>query len=67
VSAILNDFSVMSRSSWRQKQVAALPDLPIAAEADLSGYGAATWWGLFAPMNTPRKSSSGWPRRAPWR
>ncbi|WP_315838856.1 Bug family tripartite tricarboxylate transporter substrate binding protein [Bradyrhizobium prioriisuperbiae] len=35
------------------KRVAAFPDLPTAAEAGLPGYDVATWYGLFAPKNTP--------------
>ncbi len=35
------------------KRVAAFPDLPTAAEAGLKDYEVATWYGLFAPKNTP--------------
>ena len=35
------------------KRVAAFPDLPTAAEAGVSGYEVSTWYGLFAPKNTP--------------
>ncbi|WP_291849304.1 tripartite tricarboxylate transporter substrate binding protein [Bradyrhizobium sp.] len=35
------------------KRVAAFPDLPTAAEAGLPGFEVATWYGLFAPKNTP--------------
>ena len=35
------------------KRVAAFPDIPTAAEAGLPGYEVATWYGLFAPKNTP--------------
>jgi tripartite-type tricarboxylate transporter receptor subunit TctC len=35
------------------KRVAAFPDLPTAAEAGLADYEVATWYGLFAPKNTP--------------
>jgi tripartite-type tricarboxylate transporter receptor subunit TctC len=35
------------------KRVAAFPDLPTAAEAGLPGYEVSTWYGLFAPKNTP--------------
>src|SRR6201988_971835 len=35
------------------KRVAAFPDLPTAAEAGLAGYEVSTWYGLFAPKNTP--------------
>jgi tripartite-type tricarboxylate transporter receptor subunit TctC len=35
------------------KRVAAFPDLPTAAEAGVPGYEVSTWYGLFAPKNTP--------------
>ena len=35
------------------KRVAAFPDLPTAAEAGLAGYEVSTWYGVFAPKNTP--------------
>jgi len=35
------------------KRVPAFPDLPTAAEAGLAGYEVSTWYGLFAPRNTP--------------
>jgi len=35
------------------KRVPAFPDLPTAAEAGLPGYEVSTWYGLFAPKNTP--------------
>jgi tripartite-type tricarboxylate transporter receptor subunit TctC len=35
------------------KRVPAFPDLPTAAEAGLGGYEVSTWYGLFAPKNTP--------------
>jgi tripartite-type tricarboxylate transporter receptor subunit TctC len=35
------------------KRVPAFPDLPTAAEAGVPGYEVSTWYGLFAPKNTP--------------
>jgi tripartite-type tricarboxylate transporter receptor subunit TctC len=35
------------------KRVAAFPDLPTAKEAGLANYEVSTWYGLFAPKNTP--------------
>ncbi|HXI07878.1 MAG TPA: tripartite tricarboxylate transporter substrate binding protein [Bradyrhizobium sp.] len=35
------------------KRVAAFPDLPTAAEAGVAGFEVSTWYGLFAPKNTP--------------
>jgi tripartite-type tricarboxylate transporter receptor subunit TctC len=32
---------------------AAFPDLPTVAEAGVPGYAAESWYGLFAPANTP--------------
>jgi tripartite-type tricarboxylate transporter receptor subunit TctC len=33
--------------------VPAFPDVPTAAEAGVPGYEVATWYGVFAPKNTP--------------
>jgi tripartite-type tricarboxylate transporter receptor subunit TctC len=35
------------------RRVPAFPDLPTAAEAGLPGYEVATWYGLWAPKETP--------------
>jgi tripartite-type tricarboxylate transporter receptor subunit TctC len=35
------------------KRAAAFPDVPTAAEAGLPQYQVATWYGLWAPKNTP--------------
>jgi tripartite-type tricarboxylate transporter receptor subunit TctC len=32
-----------------------LPNLPTVAEEGLSGYDVGSWWGLVAPVNTPRE------------
>jgi len=37
------------------QRVATAPDIPTAAESGLPGYEANTWFGLFAPANTPRE------------
>jgi tripartite-type tricarboxylate transporter receptor subunit TctC len=52
---MLNDFEVTLRSLaiTAPERVAAFPDLPAAAEAALPGYEVSTWYGLFAPKNTP--------------
>jgi tripartite-type tricarboxylate transporter receptor subunit TctC len=31
-----------------------LPDVPTVSEAGVTGYEAAQWWGLFAPVGTPK-------------
>jgi tripartite-type tricarboxylate transporter receptor subunit TctC len=36
------------------KRSAAMPDLPTIAESGVTGYEAATWYGLLAPARTPR-------------
>ena len=36
------------------KRVATAPEIPTASESGLPGYEAATWFGLFAPVATPR-------------
>lgn len=35
------------------KRVSAFPDLPTTSEAGLPGYEVSTWYGVFAPKNTP--------------
>lgn len=35
------------------KRIAALPDVPTAAEAGFPGYEHYAWWGVFAPRGTP--------------
>lgn len=36
------------------KRSEALPNIPTVAEAGLAGYSAVGWFGLFAPVNTPK-------------
>lgn len=36
------------------KRVAALPDIPTAAESGFPGFEANAWWGVFAPGGTPK-------------
>ena len=36
------------------ERIAALPDLPTAAEAGLPGFEVSVWHGLYTPRNTPR-------------
>lgn len=35
------------------KRVPSFPDVPTAAEAGVPGYEVSTWYGIFAPKNTP--------------
>ena len=37
-----------------KERVATAPNVPTAAESGLPGYEASTWFGLFAPVATPR-------------
>jgi tripartite-type tricarboxylate transporter receptor subunit TctC len=37
-----------------KERVKALPDVPTIAEAGLPGFSTSTWYGLFAPANTPK-------------
>jgi tripartite-type tricarboxylate transporter receptor subunit TctC len=37
------------------KRSAAMPDLPTIAESGVTGYEAATWYGLLAPARTPQQ------------
>jgi tripartite-type tricarboxylate transporter receptor subunit TctC len=36
------------------QRIAALPDMPTAAEAGLPGFEVSVWHGLYTPRNTPR-------------
>ena len=36
------------------KRIAMLPDVPTFTEAGVPGYDASVWWGLVAPVNTPK-------------
>lgn len=36
------------------KRLAALPDIPTAAESGFPGFEAYAWWGVFAPAGTPK-------------
>ena len=40
------------------KRAPGFPDLPTAAEGGLPGYKVGTWYGLWAPKNTPREAVS---------
>jgi tripartite-type tricarboxylate transporter receptor subunit TctC len=31
-----------------------LPDVPTISEAGVPGYDASNWWGIFAPVGTPK-------------
>jgi tripartite-type tricarboxylate transporter receptor subunit TctC len=37
-----------------EKRLAALPDVPTAAEAGMKGYQSAAWFAFLAPRGTPR-------------
>lgn len=37
-----------------KKRVSTLPNLPTAAEADVPGFDVTTWYGMYAPRNTPK-------------
>jgi tripartite-type tricarboxylate transporter receptor subunit TctC len=37
------------------QRFAVLPDLPTVAESGVPGYSAVGWFGLFAPMGTPKE------------
>ena len=37
------------------KRSSAVPDVPTIAESGLAGFEAATWYGMYAPRNTPTK------------
>lgn len=37
------------------KRLALLPDVPTASEAGLPGFEASVWWGIVAPVKTPKE------------
>jgi tripartite-type tricarboxylate transporter receptor subunit TctC len=37
-----------------KKRVSTLPNLPTAAEAGVPGFDVTTWYGMYAPRNTPK-------------
>ncbi len=37
------------------KRIPMLPDVPTFAEAGMPGYDASVWWGLVAPVKTPKE------------
>jgi len=37
------------------KRIAALPDVPTMAESGVPGYEISTWYGVWAPANTPKE------------
>jgi tripartite-type tricarboxylate transporter receptor subunit TctC len=37
------------------KRISMLPDVPTFAEAGVPGYDASVWWGLVAPVKTPKE------------
>ncbi len=37
-----------------KKRVAALPNVPTSTEAGVAGFDVTTWYGLYAPRNTPK-------------
>jgi tripartite-type tricarboxylate transporter receptor subunit TctC len=42
------------------KRIAVLPDVPTVAEAGIAGYSWDTWFGLLAPVKTPRAPTWSW-------
>jgi tripartite-type tricarboxylate transporter receptor subunit TctC len=52
-AAPINSGQLRALAVAAPKRVAAFPNLPTAAEAGLPNYEVSTWYGLFAPKNTP--------------
>jgi tripartite-type tricarboxylate transporter receptor subunit TctC len=42
------------------KRSSLMPDIPTVAESGLRGYDVTTWYGLWAPAQTPRSIVSRW-------
>jgi tripartite-type tricarboxylate transporter receptor subunit TctC len=54
VSAPLNSGGARPLAVASKKRMAALPDVPTAAEAGLQNYEASGWFALLAPRGTPK-------------
>ena len=54
VMELIKAGSVRALGVTTERRVEALPDIPTISEAGLPGYESSTWYGLFAPANTPR-------------
>jgi tripartite-type tricarboxylate transporter receptor subunit TctC len=56
VSAIpfIRDGRLLALSVTTAQRTPALPDVPTVADAGLPGYEYQDWWGVFAPIKTPR-------------
>lgn len=52
-AAQIRDGKLRALAVAAPKRVPAFPDIPTAAEAGVPGYEVATWYGVFAPKNTP--------------
>lgn len=53
-SSFIQNGSLRPLAVTTAKRIAALPDLPTMAEAGLPGYEISTWYGVWAPKNTPK-------------
>ncbi|MCF2521732.1 tripartite tricarboxylate transporter substrate binding protein [Bradyrhizobium sp. G127] len=52
-AAQIRDGKLRALAVAAPKRVPAFPDIPTAAEAGVPGYEVSTWYGVFAPKNTP--------------
>lgn len=52
-AAQIRDGKLRALAVAAPKRVPAFPDIPTAVEAGVPGYEVATWYGVFAPKNTP--------------
>jgi len=54
VAGQISSGNVKALAVASNKRLAAIPDVPTAAEAGLKGYESAAWFALIAPKNTPK-------------
>ena len=52
-AAQIRDGKLRALAVAAPRRVPAFPDIPTAAEAGVPGYEVSTWYGVFAPKNTP--------------
>jgi len=53
VQGLVKSGKIRALATTGAKRSVAFPDLPTMDEADMNGFGAEAWWGLFAPAGTP--------------
>ena len=53
VASLVREGQVKALATGSAKRIAAMPDIPTISEAGVPGYEFTSWFGLFAPAETP--------------